>query len=595
MVNGQNLFVTCPPSARPGSDVRIFPPAPPTTQSQMYEVVVPAGVRSGQPFALVANGQRVLVTCPTNAGPGQKIRFLLPTSLGKEQIDSVKLRYDKEGWSRCLGMDLKFHWFRNEGGEGEGEGKEGEGKDDEESKSSSSSPSGFDVKTTAFVRKLEYKETPSSTPGGAPTTSTVLSLVPAVSAVSETSCLGRDGKNLVTYQELASQTSKTFKEKVKWFQKKCLDLRTPWEEDHTFVFVRRSHLMEDALKSLMMMGPEKLHNMLRFEFIGEPGIDAGGVAREFFQLTSEQVFHPDVGLWQYSAVNQMCMQINASSGMAMEDHLVYFRFVGRLLGKALFDGQIVATHMIRHLYKHLLGWPLMFEDIEMIDDEIYRSLQQMLEIDDVEMLYLNFTVSEESLGETKVVELVPGGTDVDVTNDNLKEFMEASLRYRVLDRVGPQLKELLQGFYEVVPEPLLTIFDFQELELLMCGLPDISIEDWKVNTEYVGHYEGKKEGHKVTRWFWEVVEGFDQELRARLLQFVTGTSGVPAQGFSCLQGNDGNIRRFTINSINLSSSLFPRAHTCFNRIDLPLYTSKEQLKDKLTLAVQMEATGFDID
>mgnify|MGYP006146339311 FL=1 len=127
-VNGQNLFVTCPPNARPGSDVRIFPPEPPAQQSQMYEVVVPAGVRSGQPFALVANGQRVLVTCPPNAGPGQKIRFLLPTSLGKDQIDSVKLKYDKEGWSRCLGTDLKFHWFRNETEEGE-EGKEGGGEE----------------------------------------------------------------------------------------------------------------------------------------------------------------------------------------------------------------------------------------------------------------------------------------------------------------------------------------------------------------------------------------------------------------------------------------------------------------------------------
>jgi len=143
------------------------------------------------------------------------------------------------------------------------------------------------------------------------------------------------------------------------------------------------------------------------------------------------------------------MQINAASGMALEDHLVYFRFIGRLLGKALFDGQIVATHMIRHLYKHLLGWPLMFEDIEMIDDSIYRSLMQMMDIDDIEMLCLDFTVTEESLGETKVIELVKDGANVDVTNDNLKEFMEASLKYRILERVKPQLKEMLQGFYEV--------------------------------------------------------------------------------------------------------------------------------------------------
>lgn len=114
-----------------------------------------------------------------------------------------------------------------------------------------------------------------------------------------------------------------------------------------------------------------------------------------------------------------------------------------------------------------------------------------------------------------------------------------------------QLKELLIGFYEVVPEALLIVFDFQELELVMCGLPEIKMNDWKIHTEYLGEYESKKQNHKVTTWFWEVVDEYSEELKARLLQFVTGTSGVPASGFSHLQGNDGNIRLFCINSIAL--------------------------------------------
>jgi hypothetical protein len=100
----------------------------------------------------------------------------------------------------------------------------------------------------------------------------------------------------------------------------------------------------------------------------------------------------------------------------------------------------------------------------------------------------------------------------------------------------------------------------------------------------------------VVKWFWEVVDDdFDEERKARLLQFVTGTSGVPAQGFRALQGNDNNIRKFTINSIPETVSVFPKAHTCFNRIDLPLYESKKKLKKFLAMAIQMEATGFDID
>jgi E3 ubiquitin-protein ligase NEDD4 len=147
----------------------------------------------------------------------------------------------------------------------------------------------------------------------------------------------------------------------------------------------------------------------------------------------------------------------------------------------------------------------------------------------------------------------------------------------------------------------------------LCGLPEIDIEDWKRNTEYMdsayaenepnardsrytGDFERKGASHKVVKWFWEVVvDDFNEEHKARLLQFVTGTSGVPAQGFRALQGNDNNIRKFTVNSIPETVSVFPKAHTCFNRIDLPLYDSKKKLKKFLTMAIQMEATGFDID
>merc|ERR1712238_367921 len=117
--------------------------------------------------------------------------------------------------------------------------------------------------------------------------------------------------------------------------------------------------------------------------------------------------------------------------------------------------------------------------------------------------------------------------------------------------------------------------------------------DWMEQTEYSGSFEQVGPSHHVVEWFWEVVDEFDQELKARLLQFVTGTSGVPARGFGVLQGNDGNIRRFTIHGVDLGVCLYPRSHTCFNRIDLPIYDSIEDLKERLTLAVTMVATGFD--
>lgn len=273
--------------------------------------------------------------------------------------------------------------------------------------------------------------------------------------------------------------------------------------------------------------------------------------------------------------------------------------IGRVLGKALFERVLVRGHLVRHLYKHFLGFPVNIDDIEMVDTLLFKSLEQLKDYKanggDVEDLCLDFSVSEEFLGVITTKELIENGAEVTVTNNNLDEYLDAIIKYQLMERTRPQLAEMLLGFYDVVDEGLLTILDFQELELLLCGLPEIDLNDWKCNTDYTGNFE-HGDDNSVIAWFWDVVEHeFDQEMRARLLQFVTGTAGVPAQGFSVLQGNDGNIRKFCIHGVYLDTCFFPRAHTCFNRLDLPLYSSKEQLSEKLTLAVQMEATGFGLE
>ena len=178
---------------------------------------------------------------------------------------------------------------------------------------------------------------------------------------------------------------------------------------------------------------------------------------------------------------------------------------------------------------------------------------------DVEYVGVDFTVMEETLGVKNTVELVPNGADIDVVEDNLPEYIEACMKYRLLGRYEAQLNELLLGFFDVIPEPLLTIFDFQELELLMCGLPEIDMDNWMEHTEYSGEYDREGPNHEVCHWFWELVSEYDHEMRARLLQFVTGTSGVPAKGFSSLQGNDGNVRKFTIHGVTLDTCVYPRS------------------------------------
>jgi hypothetical protein len=160
------------------------------------------------------------------------------------------------------------------------------------------------------------------------------------------------------------------------------------------------------------------------------------------------------------------------------------------------------------------------------------------------------------------------------------------LKYQFETRVKDQMDAFIKGFSDVIPLQMLKIFDERELEYLLCGLSEINVEDWRKNTNYVGY----KETDDIVVWFWKAVENFDLELRARLLQFATGTSRVPMNGFAELHGSNGP-QKFCLKRLGEPDSL-PRSHTCFNRIDLPPYRSYHELKEKVRLAIE-NTEGFE--
>jgi hypothetical protein len=151
-VDGQRFMVSCPPNARPNMRVRIVPPAvqrdepEAAPKTQVFEVAVPPGVQPGQPFALVANDQHVLVTCPPNVTAGQNIRFQLPVS---QVVGNIQPAYgsEKGGWHRTIRVtDLKFQWVRLDGHASDG------GADAVDLESH------FDFMKSAYVRKIEFLE-----------------------------------------------------------------------------------------------------------------------------------------------------------------------------------------------------------------------------------------------------------------------------------------------------------------------------------------------------------------------------------------------------------------------------------------------------
>lgn len=341
--------------------------------------------------------------------------------------------------------------------------------------------------------------------------------------------------------------------------------------------VRRDQVFLDSFKSLYFKSPDEMkYGKLSIRFHGEEGVDAGGVTREWFQVLSRQMFNPDYALFVPVAADRTTFHPNKLSTINPE-HLYFFKFIGRVIGKALYEGRALDCHFSRAVYKRILGKPVSIKDMETLDLDYYKSLLWMLENDITDIITENFCDETEAFGDTQIVDLIENGRNIPVTEENKQEYVQLLVEYRLTGSVQAQLEEFLKGmhfsehstcdhtdmesgFHDIVPAELISIFNEQELELLISGLPDIDVDDWKNNTEYHNYTAASPQ----IQWFWRAVRSFDKEERAKLLQFVTGTSKVPLNGFKELEGMNG-FSRFNIHRDYGNKDRLPSSHTCFNR------------------------------
>uniref|UniRef100_A0A8L8Q488 HECT-type E3 ubiquitin transferase n=1 Tax=Heligmosomoides polygyrus TaxID=6339 RepID=A0A8L8Q488_HELPZ len=362
--------------------------------------------------------------------------------------------------------------------------------------------------------------------------------------------------------------SRDYKRKVEYLHSKLPRAGSNGKCD---MIVHRETLFEDSYRHIMEKTPAELRHKLWIEFFGETGLDYGGVTREWFFLLSHEIFNPYYGLFEYSATDNYTLQINPHSAACNPDHLSYFYFIGKVMGMAIYHGKLLDAFFIRPFYKMMLGKKITLFDMESVDNAYYNSLIYIKD-NDPEELELTFAVDDCVFGETQTIELIENGREVRVTEANKEEYIEA-------------VPSVACGGHN-----LLRIFDANEMELLMCGLQKIDVKDWKAHTVYKGGYGPSSQ---VIHNFWKCILSFDNEMRARVLQFVSGTSRVPMNGFRELYGSNGP-QKFTIERWG-SSDMLPRAHTCFNRLDLPPYQTFSELKQKLCTAIENSEIFSGVD
>ncbi|XP_050429580.1 ubiquitin-protein ligase E3B [Adelges cooleyi] len=386
----------------------------------------------------------------------------------------------------------------------------------------------------------------------------------------------------------------------------------------TIITIRRNRIIEDGYLYVSEMSQKSFKGVIRVKFINEQGldeagIDQDGVFKEFLEETIKKVFDPSLNLFRTTEEQRL---YPSPSSNIQENHLNLFEFVGRILGKAVYEGIVVDVPFASFFLSQLLGQSqeLLYssmDELPSLDNDLYRNLTSVKHYQsDVSELDLTFSVVNNHLGQLITHDLVPGGRMISVTNQNKINYVHLMAHYVMHTQIKAQTSAFIKGFRSIINPDWLALFSTPELQKLISGdNAPINLHDLRKHTQYYG---GFHDSHRVILWLWEVLQkDFTENERALFLKFVTSCSKPPLLGFAhleppfsirCVEVGDDEDTGDTIASVIRGfftirkkdpQLRLPSSSTCFNLLKLPNYQKKSILRDKLRYAISSN-TGFEL-
>lgn len=365
--------------------------------------------------------------------------------------------------------------------------------------------------------------------------------------------------------------------------------------------VRRDCLVEDSLRSVSEVvgtGQEEIKKGLRIEFLGEEGLDSGGLRKEWFLLLVREVFDPEHGLFVYDEDSHYCY-FNPGTFETSDQ----FFLVGVVLGLAIYNSTILDVALPPFAFRKLLasapnytgpatsssrpnsGYTL--EDLAEFRPTLAKGLRQLLDYDgDVKETFCqDFVAVGERYGQLVEVPLCSNGENRAVTSSNRQEFVDLYIKYLLDTAVARQYEPFKRGFFTVCGGNALSLFRPEEIELLVRGSDEpLDVATLRTVAIYDGWGKGINASNEpVVGWFWDVFGKASAKDQRKLLSFITSSDRIPAMGATSLV--------IKIICLGVHSNRFPIARTCFNMLGLYRYHDRRVLEDKLWRAV-IESEGF---
>jgi ubiquitin-protein ligase E3 C len=375
------------------------------------------------------------------------------------------------------------------------------------------------------------------------------------------------------------------------------------------VHVRRNELYKDSMDQLNKLGP-KLKRRVQVTFTNqhgtqEAGIDGGGVFKEFIDDLIKDAFSVGLSTRSYSLFTETPFQtLMVNTNLLDEvDVLSHYEFLGRVLGKAVYESILVEPQFCLPFLNQLLGKSNSVEDLKNLDLEYYKNLIKLFDMSatDIQGLDLSFEMTFKTDFGVRNIELIPGGRHIHVLKSNVIQYVHLVSHQRLNVLTSRQTRVFLRGFRDLIPASWVRLFSAYELQKVISGddsVRGIDVSSLKRSMHYAAGYHPDQ---PVIRNFWEIIEEMTPEQQRKFLKFMTSCSRQPLLGFGSLEPAP------CIQQIRLPDALFevrddkevakvtplPTSSTCMNLLKLPNYRGKELMRQKLHAAIESGA-GFEL-
>jgi len=262
-----------------------------------------------------------------------------------------------------------------------------------------------------------------------------------------------------------------------------------------------------------------------------------------------------------------------------------FAFIGKFMGMAMRGGHVLNLDLPPAIWRKIVGMPLTRADIADINTLTFKILEQ----------YANPNLDEAAFSELptqrfvtlssdgREVELLPGGGSMTVTFASRDEYVRLETHYR-LHEFDVAVAQIRKGLGAIVPVHLLSLFTASEVETLICGAREVDVEFLKRNTEY----QRLRPTDQHVKFFWTVLEEMSQKERQMFVRFVSGQSRLWSDEKDFLM-------KFKLMPSQVDNDqILPVSHTCFFSLELPRYSSKQVMREKLMYSI-VNCTAIDAD